>query len=87
MADSSIDTFPTPSDGAYGVGNIKLEKEIDMKEEVEVNVKMEKGIGSEEEECIDIKDEDGRYREEEKEEVKDVCTKEEEEVDLQDAVS
>jgi hypothetical protein len=55
--------------------------------EGEVNVKAEKGIGSEEEECIDIKDENGMYNEEEQEELEDICTKEEEEVDMQDEVS
>jgi hypothetical protein len=83
MAGSSTGTFPTPSDGTYGVGNVKVEKDRDMKEEEEVK----KGIGSEEDECIDIKDEDGMYSEEENEELEDVCTKQEEEVDMQDAVS
>jgi hypothetical protein len=87
MAGSSTGTFPTPSDGTYGVGNVKVEKDRDMKEEDEVNVKTEKGMGSEEEECIDIKDEDGMYSEEEQEELEDICTKEEEEVDMQDVVS
>jgi hypothetical protein len=79
MAGSSTETFPTPSDGTYGVGNVKVEKDIDMKEEEEVK----KGMGSEK----DIKDEDGMYSEEEQEELEDICTKEEEEVDMQDAVS
>jgi hypothetical protein len=87
MAGLSAETLPTPSDGTYGVGNVKLEKDRDMKEEVEVNVKAEKGIGSEVEDCIDIKDEDGMYSAEEQEEVEDICTKEEEKVDMQDAVS
>jgi hypothetical protein len=86
MAGLPTGTFPTSSDGTYGVGNIKME-DIDIKDEKQVNVKTEKGIGSEEEECIDIKDEDGMYREEEQEEVEDICTKEEEEVDMQDEVS
>jgi hypothetical protein len=33
MAGSSADTFPTPSDGTYGVGNIKVEKDLDVGEE------------------------------------------------------
>jgi hypothetical protein len=33
MAGSSTDTFPTPSDGTYGVGNIKVEEDIDIIEE------------------------------------------------------
>jgi hypothetical protein len=87
MAGSSAGTFPTPSECTYGVGNMEVERDIDMKEQEEVNVKTEKGIGSEEEECIDIKDEDGIYSEEEQEEVEDVCTNQEEEVDMQDEVS
>jgi len=62
---SSCETFPSSSDGAYDVGNIKFEEDIDIKEEENVNVKAENCIGSEEEECIDIKDEDCIYSEEE----------------------
>ena len=62
---SSCETFPSSSDGTYGIGNIKFEEDIDIKEEENVNVKAENCIGSEEEECIDIKDEDCIYSEEE----------------------
>jgi len=77
---SSSEMFPTSSDGTYDVSNIKLEEEIDIKEEDEVNVK---------EEEIDIKDEEGIYSEEEEEdrhtkEYKDVEVKEE--VRCEDAV-
>ena len=64
---SSCGTFPSSSDGTYGVGNVKFEENIDIKEEEKVNVKVEKGIDSEEEECIDIKDEEGIHSEEEEE--------------------
>jgi len=82
MAGSSSETFPT-SDGTFNIGNIKVEKLADIKEEEEeVNVKTEKVIGSEEEECMDIKDEEGKYSEEE--EVEDVDVKEE--VSFEDTV-
>jgi hypothetical protein len=85
MAGSSTETFPTSSDGTYGIDNIKVEEDLDIKEEVEeVNVKTEKEIGSEEEECRDIKDEDCIYSEEEEE---DVDTYEEEEVEIKLEVS
>ena len=83
MAGSSTETFPTSSDGTYGVGNVKVEEDIDMQEEGEVNVKTEKVIVSEEEECIDIKEEEGTYTEEEE----DIDTEEEEEdVDVEEEV-
>jgi hypothetical protein len=44
MAGTSTETFPTPSDGTYGVGNVKFEEHTDMKEEKAVNVKTEKVI-------------------------------------------
>jgi hypothetical protein len=34
----SVETFPTSSNGTYDGGNIKLEKDIDIKAEAEVNV-------------------------------------------------
>jgi hypothetical protein len=79
---SSSETNAPSSDCAYGIGNVKVEVNLDMQEEEEVNVKTEKGIGSEEEECIGIKDEQGIYSEEEEEE--DVDTKEE--VSVEDTV-
>jgi len=81
---SSCGTFPSSSDDTYGVGNIKFEENIDIKELEKVNVKVEKGIDSEEEECIDIKDEEGIHSEEEEEE--DVHI-EEEGVDKKEEVS
>jgi hypothetical protein len=48
MADSSTETYPTSSDGTYGVGNVKFAEHTDMEEEEEVNVKIEKVIVSEE---------------------------------------
>jgi hypothetical protein len=87
MTDSSTGTFPTQSDGTYGVGNVKVEEDMDMKVVGEVNVKTVKGIGSEEEECIDIKGEVGKCSEEEQEEPKYIDTKEEEEVNIEEEVS
>jgi hypothetical protein len=69
---SSCETFPSPSGGTYGVGNIKFEEDIDIKEEEKVNVKAEKGISSEEEECIDIKDEKDIHSEEGEEQDMDI---------------
>ena len=80
---SSSDTFGTSSDCAYAVGNVKVEVDLDMQDEEEVNVKTEKGVWSDEEECIGIKVEEDRYSEEEEEE-KDVDTKEE--VSVEDTV-
>jgi len=80
---SSSDTYGTSSDCAYHVGNMKVEKDLDMQEvEEEVNVKTEKGIWSEEEECIGIEDEEGMYPEEEEEVEVDI----KEEVSLEDTV-
>jgi hypothetical protein len=87
MAGSSTESFQTASDGTYDIGNIKVEEEIDIKEEEEeVDVKTEKGIGSEEEECIDIKDEDCIYSEEEEVGEEDIDTQEEEDVEIQKEV-
>jgi hypothetical protein len=60
---SSCGTFPTSSDGTYGVGNLKFDTGV--KEEEEVNVKTEKVIGSGEEKCIDIKGEEDFHSKEE----------------------
>ena len=84
---SSSETYAAASsDCAYHIGNMEVEKDLDMQgEEEEVKVKTEKGICSEEEECIGIKDEEGRYSEEEEEE--DIDTKEEEDVRIKEEVS
>jgi len=85
MAGSSTETLPTSSDGTMDIGNIKVEKDMDMQEEEEeMNVKTEKGIGSEEEECKNIKNDEGLYSEEEME---DIDIKEEEDVDVKEEVS
>ena len=58
---SSSDTCAASSDCAYHVGNMKVEKDLNMQGEERVNVKTEKDIGSEEEEGekdIDIKEEE-----------------------------
>jgi uncharacterized membrane protein len=82
---SSSDTYATSSDGAFIVGNVKVEEDLDMQEEEgEVKVKTEKDIGSEEEECIGMVDEEGIYSEEEEE---NVDTKEEEDIDIKEEVS
>ena len=74
----SSETFPTSSDCTYGVGSMKIEEEIDLKEEEEeVNVKTEKEVDIEEEEYIDIKEEYCIYNEVEKGEEEDVEIKEE----------
>jgi len=75
---SSCETFPAPSDGTYDVSNVKVEEDIDIKEEE--NVKAEKGLCNEEEECIDIKDEEGVYSEEE--EAEDIDTKDDDDNDV-----
>jgi hypothetical protein len=74
MAGSSTETFPASSDCTYDVGNVKVEKDLDMQEEEQLNVK------TEEEEFIDIKHENGMYSEEEKEE--DIDTKENKDLDV-----
>jgi hypothetical protein len=83
---SSCETFSTSSDGIYDVSNLKVEEDIDIKEEEEEDVKAEKGIGNEEEECLDIKHEEGVYSEEEEEEVEAIDT-EEDDVDVKEEVS
>ena len=80
---SSCETFPAPSDGTYDVSNVKVEEDIDIREEEDV--KAEKGIGNEEEECIDIKDEEGIKSEEEEEE--DIDTKDDDDVNIKEEVS
>ena len=75
---SSSDTCATSSDCAYHVGNIKVEKDLDIQRmEGEVNVKTEKDIHNEEEECKGVKDEGGRYSEEEEEGEESIGVKEE----------
>jgi len=59
---SPSETSPTPSDGTCDVSNVKVEGDLNMQWEEEVNVK------TEEEECIDVNQEDGIYIEEEGEE-------------------
>ena len=63
---SFCETFPVSSDGTYDISNVKVEEDIDIKEEE--NMKAEKGIGNEEEECMYIKDE-CIYSEEEEEDI------------------
>ena len=77
---SSRETFPTSSDGTCDVSNVKVEEDLDMQGEGEVNVK------TEEEEYIDIKHEDGIYIEEEGEEEENMDTNEDEEVDIKEEV-
>jgi hypothetical protein len=80
---SSCEPFPTSSDGAYDICNVKVEEDIDIKEEEE-DVKAEKGTGNEEEECLGIKQEEDIYSEEEEAEA--VNTKEDN-VDVKEEVS
>ena len=87
MAGSCAEIFPTSSDSTYVVGNMKVEKHMDIKEEEEVNVKTENVIDGEELEFIDIKNEDCIYSEEENVEEEDIDTKGEENVDIIEEVS
>jgi hypothetical protein len=50
MAGSSTETFPTPSDGTFGVGNMDDEEGIDVFEEsfIAVNKQEDSGIKQEE---------------------------------------
>jgi hypothetical protein len=74
---SACETFPTLSNGTYDVGNVKIEEDIDTKEEEdEDDVKPDKDVGYKEEEWIDIKREGDVYSEEEEEE--DIDRKEQE---------
>jgi hypothetical protein len=72
---SSCETFPTPSDGTYDVGNSKCDTVVE--EEEEVNVKTEKVIGSGEEKCTDTKGEEDVHCEEEEEIYMDIDIKKE----------
>ena len=78
---SSTETFPASCDGTYDVSNVKVEVDLYMQGEEEVNVK------TEEEECVDIKHEDGIYIEEEGEEEEDIGTNEDEGIDIKEEVS
>ena len=79
LRDSSSDTDATSSDCTYHVGNVKVEKDLDVEEEEgEVNVRTGEDIVSEEEEWIGI------YSEEEEE---DIDTKEEDGVGIKEEVS
>jgi len=73
---SSCETFPKSSDCTYDVSNVKVEVDIDIKEE---DAKGEKVIGNEE-------DKEGIYSEEEEEEG-DIDTKEVEDVNIKEEVS
>jgi len=79
MSGVSSETFSTSSDGTYEISNVKVEEDIDIKEEVVV--KEEKGIGNDEE-YIDINNEEGTYSEEE-----EIDTKEDEDVNIKEEVS
>jgi hypothetical protein len=56
-AGSSTETFPTSSDGTYGVGNVKVEEDLDIKEEAGIYGEEEEHIDTEEEEDVDVKEE------------------------------
>jgi len=47
---SSIETFPSSSDGTYDVGNVKVEEDIDVREVcfMAINKEVDKGIKQEE---------------------------------------
>jgi hypothetical protein len=53
MAGLSAGTFPTPSDGTFGVGNIKVEEDIDVVEESLMTIKKEEDIGIKQEEIAE----------------------------------
>jgi hypothetical protein len=50
MAGSSTDTFPTLSDGTYGVGYIKVENDVDVGEESFIAANKQSDIGIKQEE-------------------------------------
>jgi hypothetical protein len=50
MAGSSADTIPTPYDGTYGVGHIKVEEDVAVIEESLIFIKDEADIGIKQEE-------------------------------------
>jgi hypothetical protein len=50
MAGSSAGTFPTPSDGTYGVGNMEVEEDIEIKEESIIAITKEEDTGIKQEE-------------------------------------
>jgi hypothetical protein len=83
---SSYGTFPSSSDGTYGIGNTKFEEDI-IKEEEKVVVKAEKGEDIDEEVCIDIKDEEGIHSEEEEEALEEDMDIEEKDIDITEEVS
>jgi hypothetical protein len=87
MAGLSTDTFPAASDVTYDIGLIKIDENIEIKQEGEVNVKPEKVVSSEEEQGIDIKEEGGIYSEGEQEEEEKIDIQEEEDADLKEEVS
>jgi hypothetical protein len=72
LPSSSSEKFPTSSDGAFGVGNVKVERDVEMEE---FNLKTENGIDSEEEKCVGVQSEEGVCIEENveiKEEILDI---------------
>jgi hypothetical protein len=71
---SSCETFPTPSDGTYDVGNLKFDTVVEEEKEMNVRTKV---IGSGEEKCIDMKDEEDVHGEEEEEIYMDIEIKKE----------
>ena len=85
---SSSETNAASSDCACHIGNMKVDKDLDMQgEEGEVNVKTEKGIASDRDECISIKEEEGIYSEEEEEEKEYMEIKKEEDIEIKEEVS
>jgi hypothetical protein len=50
LPNSCSETFPTSSDGTYDVGNIKVEEDVDVIEEVFIAVNKEADIGIKQEE-------------------------------------
>jgi len=81
LGGSASETFPTSSDGTCDVSNVKVEEDLVMQGEEEVNVK------TEEEECIDIKHEVAIYYKEEKEDEENTDTTEDEDIDVKEEVS
>jgi len=50
LPSSFSETFPTPSDGTYDVGNIKFEEDVDVIEEIFTAINKEEDIGIKQEE-------------------------------------
>jgi hypothetical protein len=76
MPGSSFEIFQAMSDETYDVSKVKVEEDIDIKEDVKTE-----DIGNEEEKCIVIKEEEDDIHSEEEVKEDDIDTNGEEDVD------